>query len=186
MEKEDIPRACFYHLVYAGRGSELMKEDLDHEETRKAVRLIMDRTKAMFDKGLEPEVLTVDNHADGPFLYMDRLKEDPERAEEVLQLLQWNQGNSTGNGIGCVSWDGEVYADQFWRHCSFGNVRERPFGEIWTDTSNEVMAGLKDRRGLMKGRCAKCRWLDICNGNFRVRAEAVSGDLWSPDPACYL
>ena len=66
MEDEEIPRACFYHLVYAGRGSELMKEDLDHEETRKAVRLIMDRTKAMFDKGLQPEVLTVDNHADGP------------------------------------------------------------------------------------------------------------------------
>jgi len=115
MEAEDVPRACFYHLVYTGRGSELMKEDLDHQETRRAVRLIMDRTKAMFDKGLEPEVLTVDNHADGPFVYMEMLKEDPERAEEVLQLLQWNQGNSSGNGIGCVSWDGEVYPDQFWR-----------------------------------------------------------------------
>ena len=28
--------------------------------------------------------------------------------------------------------------------------------------------------------------LDICAGNFRVRAEAASGDLWAPDPACYL
>jgi 12,18-didecarboxysiroheme deacetylase len=191
MEAEKIPRACFYHLVYAGRGSELMKEDLDHEETRKAVRLIMDRTKAMFDKGLEPEILTVDNHADGPFLYMEMLKEDPERAADVLQLLEWNQGNSTGNGIGCVSWNGEVYADQFWRHFSFGNVRQRPFSEIWTDVSgdteqSELMKRLKDKRPYVKGRCAECQWLQICGGNFRVRAEAATGDLWNPDPACYL
>ena len=54
-------------------------------------------------------------------------------AAEVLQLLKMNQGNSSGNGIGCVSWDGEVYADQFWRHRSFGNVRLRRFSEIWQD-----------------------------------------------------
>ncbi len=191
MREEGIPRACFYHLVYTGRGSELMKEDLDHEETRKAVRLIMDETKAMFADGLEPEVLTVDNHADGPFLYMEMLKEDPERAEDVLQLLQWNQGNSTGNGIGCVSWNGEVYADQFWRHFSLGNVRERPFSEIWTDVSgdteqSEMMKRLKDKKPYVKGRCAECKWLQICGGNFRVRAEAATGDLWAPDPACYL
>ena len=184
MEDEDIPRACFYHLVYAGRGSELMKEDLDHEETRKAVRLIMDRTKAMFDKGLTPEVLTVDNHADGPFVYMEMLKEDPERAEEVLQLLQWNEGNSTGNGIGCVSWNGEVYADQFWRHFSFGNVRQRPFSEIWTDVSGDTEAVRADeapqgQEPYVKGRCAECKWLQICGGNFRVRAEAATGDLWN-------
>jgi 12,18-didecarboxysiroheme deacetylase len=191
MEEEGIPRACFYHLVYTGRGSELMKEDLDHEETREAVRLIMTKTKEMFDKGLEPEVLTVDNHADGPFLYMEMLKEDPERAEDVLQLLQWNQGNSTGNGIGCVSWNGEVYADQFWRHFSLGNVRERPFSEIWTDVSgdteqSEMMKRLKDKKPYVTGRCAECKWLQICGGNFRVRAEAAHGDLWAPDPACYL
>lgn len=191
MEEEGIPRACFYHLVYTGRGSELMKEDLDHEETRQAVRLIMDKTKEMFDKGLSPEILTVDNHADGPFVYMEMLKEDPERAEDVLQLLQWNQGNSTGHGIGCVSWNGEVYADQFWRHFSFGNVRQRPFSEIWTDVSgdteqSELMKRLKDKKPYVKGRCAECKWLQICGGNFRVRAEAATGDLWEPDPACYL
>ncbi|MDZ4655351.1 MAG: 12,18-didecarboxysiroheme deacetylase [Coriobacteriia bacterium] len=191
MEEENIPRACFYHLVYTGRGSELMKEDLDHDETRQAVRLIMDKTKEMFDKGLAPEVLTVDNHADGPFVYMEMLKEDPERAKDVLQLLQWNQGNSTGNGIGCVSWNGEVYADQFWRHFSLGNVRQRPFSEIWTDVSgdteqSELMKRLKDKKPYVTGRCAECMWLQICGGNFRVRAEAATGDLWAPDPACYL
>jgi len=38
----------------------------------------------------------------------------------------------------------------------------------------------------VKGRCATCRFLDVCGGNFRVRAEAATGDLWACDPACYL
>jgi len=191
MKRERIDRACFYHLVYAGRGSALVAEDLSQGECRAAVRTIMDETKAWFAAGGHPEILTVDNHADGPFVYLELLKEDPARAAEALELLKMNRGNSSGNGIGCVSWDGEVYADQFWRHLSFGNVRRRRFSEIWSDVSgatpeSALMAQLKDKRPHVKGRCATCRWLDVCGANFRVRAEAVSGDLWSPDPACYL
>jgi len=186
IEEMDIPRVCFYHLVYAGRGSKLVEEDLTHDESRAAVDLIMDYTRQLHDKGKPKEVLTVDNHADGPYLYMRLLKEDPERAQEVLELLKMNEGNSSGRGFGCVSWDGEVYADQFWRHYSFGNIKDRPFSKIWTDTSNPLMKGLKEKKRHVKGRCARCRWLDTCAGNFRVRAEAVTGDVWAPDPACYL
>jgi radical SAM protein with 4Fe4S-binding SPASM domain len=186
LEEYDIPRICFYHLVYAGRGSALVKEDLDHDETRKAVDLIIDRTKELYDCGKPKEVLTVDNHADGPYVYLRMVKEKSPRSGEVLDLLKMNEGNSSGRGIGCISWDGTVHADQFWRHESFGNVRERPFSEIWTDLSNPLMAKLKDKKNYVKGRCAQCKWLDICAGNFRVRAEAATGDLWAPDPACYL
>jgi len=49
-----------------------------------------------------------------------------------------------------------------------------------------VMFGLRNRKSFLTGRCGGCRYLDICNGNFRVRALAVSGDTWAPDPACYL
>jgi Fe-coproporphyrin III synthase len=186
LEAEDIPRVCFYHLVYSGRGSELMEQDLDHAETRRVVDLIMDRTRDLHRRGLEKEVLTVDNHADGPYVYLRMLREGDPRAPEVLELLRMNEGNNSGRGIGCVSWDGSVHADQFWRHESFGNVRERPFSRIWTDLSNPLMARLKDKKPFVKGRCADCRWLDVCGGNFRVRAEAATGDLWAPDPACYL
>jgi radical SAM protein with 4Fe4S-binding SPASM domain len=161
-------------------------EDLHHEESRKAVDLIIDRTKALHEKGKPKEVLTVDNHADGPYLYLRLLKENPARAKEVLELLKMNEGNNSGRGIGCISWDGEVYADQFWRHYSFGNIKDRPFSEIWTDTSEPLMKKLKQKKKHVKDRCAKCKWLDICGGNFRVRAEAVTGDVWAPDPACYL
>jgi 12,18-didecarboxysiroheme deacetylase len=186
IEKENIPRACFYHLVYSGRGSLLIDEDLSHEESRRVIDIIMDRTRDLFDRGKPKEILTVDNHADGPYVYMRMLKEDPAKAKEVMSLLLVNEGNSSGNGIGCVSWDGEVHADQFWRGISFGNVRKRPFSKIWVDTSNDLMVRLKDKRRYMKGKCSTCRWLDVCGGNFRARAEAVTGDIWAPDPACYL
>jgi radical SAM protein with 4Fe4S-binding SPASM domain len=186
LEEMDIPRACFYHLVYAGRGSKMVEEDLSHEEARKAVDVILDRTKALHDAGKPKEILTVDNHADGPYVYLRLLEEDPQRAAEVLELLKMNEGNSSGRGIGCVSWNGEVHADQFWRHHSFGNVRQRPFSEIWSDTSDPLLGKLKEKHKHVTGRCAGCRWLDICAGNFRVRAEAFYDDVWAPDPACYL
>lgn len=186
IEEMEIPRVCFYHLVYAGRGSELVEQDLSLEESRKTLDLIMDSTRRLHEMGKPKEVLTVDNHADGPYIYLRMLKENPERAKEVMELLKWNEGNNSGRGIGCVSWDGAVHADQFWRHLSFGNVKERPFSEIWMDTSHPLMGRLKEKKKHVTGRCAECRWLDICGGNFRVRAEAVTGDVWAPDPACYL
>ena len=186
LEAEQVPRVCFYHLVYAGRGSNLVKDDLSHSETRAAVDLIIERTADLHRRGLDKEVLTVDNHADGPYLYQRLLRENPQRAAEVLELLRMNEGNNSGRGIGCVSWDGEVYADQFWRHHSFGNVRQTPFSRIWAQPEDPLLAKLKEKKKWVTGRCATCRWLDVCGGNFRVRAEAVTGDVWAPDPACYL
>jgi 12,18-didecarboxysiroheme deacetylase len=182
----EIPRICFYHLVYSGRGSELIKEDLDHAETRAMVDLIMDRTRQLFEEGHPKEVLTVDNHADGPYVWMRMLKEDPKRAAEVFELLQYNEGNNSGRGIGCISWDGTVHPDQFWRNKVVGNVLERPFSEIWDDPEIELLAKLKDKKQHVTGRCAQCRFLNICGGNFRARAESYYGDVWAPDPACFL
>jgi Fe-coproporphyrin III synthase len=186
LRSEQINRVCFYHLVYSGRGSKMMAEDLSREKTRETVDLILDSTRNLFADGLEKEVLTVDNHADGVYLYLKLLKEDPGRAEKVLDLLRMNGGNSSGLGIGCVSWDGSVHADQFFRHHTFGNVLTRPFSRIWTDPSDPLLSMLKDKKSHVKGRCHECKYLEICGGNFRVRAEAATGDLWEADPACYL
>jgi radical SAM protein with 4Fe4S-binding SPASM domain len=186
LEKEDVQRICFYHLAYAGRGRSLAKEDLNHSQTRAAIDLICDRTADLYKRGLRKEVLTVDNHADGVYIYLKLKQQDPVRAEKILSLLRINGGNNSGIRIGAVDELGNVHADQFWRHYSFGNVRDRKFGDIWSDTSNSLMSGLKDRKSLLKGRCARCRYLDLCNGNLRVRAEAVYSDVWAEDPACYL
>lgn len=186
VEEYKIPRICFYHLVYTGRGSEMINEDISHEETRAALDLIMEKTLDFHSRGIEKEILTVDNHADGVYIYLNLKKRDPEKAEQILRLLKLNGGNRTGIAIGEVDWYGDVHPDQFTQNYTFGNVKERPFGEIWTDLSHPILAGLKNRKPLLKGRCKNCQWLDVCNGNFRARAEAVTGDFWESDPACYL
>jgi 12,18-didecarboxysiroheme deacetylase len=186
MERERIPRVCFYHLVYTGRGQELRDEALAPEQSRAAVDAIIDRTAEIHRNGNPVEVLTVDNHCDGPYLYLRLLRENPARAREVMRLLEFNGGNSSGVGVAAIGWDGAVHPDQFWRTCILGNVRERPFSAIWTDERNDFLTKLKNKKRYVTGRCARCRFLDVCGGNLRARAEAATGDPWAPDPACYL
>lgn len=186
VEDEGIDRVCFYHLAYSGRGSSLQSEDIGHSQTRDVVDLICERTLDMYRRGMRKEILTVDNHADGVYLYLKAKKQDSQRAEKILSLLKMNGGNNTGIRIGAVDDRGNVHPDQFWWHYSLGNVRERKFGDIWTDSSEPLIQGLRNRKKLLKGRCAGCRYLEICNGNLRERAEAVFGDVWAEDPACYL
>ncbi|MDT3424841.1 putative heme d1 biosynthesis radical SAM protein NirJ1 [Paenibacillus forsythiae] len=185
IERENIPRACFYHLVYSGRGSALQQEDVTHEQSRHALDLIMAKTLDLHSKGKQVELLTVDNHADGVYLYQWMLEHDPQRADELLGLLRRNGGNRSGIAIGCVDWHGNVYPDQFTRDVEIGNIRKQKFSEIWREAAHPLMAGLRDRKPLLKGRCGECQWLDVCNGNFRARAS-VSGDFWAEDPSCYL
>ncbi len=187
MREEKIPRICFYHLVYSGRGAEIAAHDLSHDETRRMVDLVIDETRAAFAAGQPLEVLTVDNHCDAPYLWLRMIREGNPRAGSVFELLQMNGGNSSGNGIACISWDGAVYPDQFWRNHPVGNVREKPFSAIWgAPPPGSLLAQLRDKPAHVTGRCRQCRFLNVCGGNFRARAEAVTGELWGVDPACYL
>ena len=186
VEDEGINRVCFYHLAYAGRGDQLRKEDVPHEETRAAIDTIYQETIDIYQRGHPKEVLTVGNHADGVYLYQKLKQQDSERAEKVLALLKINGGNSSGQMISSVDDVGNVHPDQFWWHYTLGNVRQRKFGDIWEDTSEPLLRGLRNRKELLKGRCVHCHYLELCNGNQRTRAEAISGDVWGEDPACYL
>ena len=187
IERENINRVCFYHLVYSGRGNQMMDEDVTAEESRRAMDIIIRRTRDFEERGLKKEILTVDNHCDGVYMYLQALKEGRvELAAQIQKYISMNGGNRSGIAFGEVDPMGYVHPDQFTQHHTFGNVRERSFGDIWTDTTNPILRGLKDRKPLLKGRCAKCKFLRNCNGNFRTRAEARTGDFWESDPSCYL
>ena len=186
VEDEGIDRVCFYHLAYSGRGANLREKDITHSQTRSVVDMICERTLDLHRRGLQKEVLTVGNHADAVYLHLKLREQDPSRADRVLDLLRMNGGNNSGIKIGAVDDLGNVHPDQFWWHYSLGNVRQRKFGDIWTDTSEPLLRGLRNRKELLTGRCARCQYLDLCNGNLRVRAEAVFGNAWAEDPACYL
>ncbi|MBW1763148.1 MAG: radical SAM protein [Deltaproteobacteria bacterium] len=188
IEREGIPRACFYHLVYSGRGGDMFKDDLTHKESRHAMDIILERTANFFQRDVDINILTVDNHSDGVYLYLKMKERGDERAEEVRRLLTWNGGaaNSSGVGIANIDFFGSVHPDQFWQDYNFGNVRERNFGDIWMDESDGLMHGLKHKADHIKGRCRVCRYRDLCTGSMRVRGFRTYDDPWAPDPQCYI
>jgi radical SAM protein with 4Fe4S-binding SPASM domain len=130
--------------------------------------------------------MTVDNHADAPYIYLRLAESDPQRAEHAMSLIRSNGGNRSGVAIGCIDSKGIVHPDQFTSNHALGSIRERPFSEIWQDSRISLLDGLRRRKELLEGRCATCRWLPACNGNFRARAEAATGNYWESDPGCYL
>jgi len=186
MEREGVDKFYLSHLNYAGRGNKNRKDDVVHQMTRDAMDLLFDTGWNDIQSGRVREFVTGNNDADGVYLLHWVRRHRPHLEPHMRALLaQWG-GNSSGVNIANIDNLGNVHPDTFWWHYSLGNVRERPFSQIWQDTSDPLMAGLKAHPRPLKGRCAACTYQDICGGNTRVRAHQLTGDPWQEDPACYL
>ncbi|QLQ26056.1 MAG: heme d1 biosynthesis radical SAM protein NirJ [Dechloromonas sp.] len=186
VEEEGIDRFYFSHLNYAGRGNKNRKDDAQYQLTRQAMDLLFDTCWEYNQRGLEKEFTTGNNDADGVYFLHWVRRRFPERAAHVeAKLRQWG-GNSSGVNVANIDNLGNVHPDTMWWHYTLGNVKERPFSEIWPDVSDPLMAGLKQYPRAVQGRCGTCAYLEICNGNTRVRAQQLTGNPWAEDPGCYL
>ena len=186
VEDEGVQRFYFSHLNYAGRGNINRASDAHFRMTRAAMDLLFDTCWRYQQSGLKKEFTSGNNDADGVYLLLWVRKHFPEAEPRMREeLVRWG-GNSSGVNVANIDNLGEVHPDTMWWHHSLGNVRQRPFSEIWCDSSDPLMAGLKARPRRLKGRCADCAQFDICGGNTRVRAQQTSGDPWAEDPGCYL
>ncbi|QOR37218.1 heme d1 biosynthesis radical SAM protein NirJ [Billgrantia diversa] len=184
--EHDVDKFYLSHLNYGGRGHRHRKQDAWYQMTRDAMTRLFDHCRAELESGIEREYVTGNNDADGPFLLMWAREHFPDRADALeRRLINWG-GNASGEHIANIDNLGTVHPDTFWWDHDLGNVRNRPFSEIWRDTQDELMQGFRQRPRPLKGRCAECRFLSICNGNTRVRAWKVTGDPWEEDPGCYL
>ena len=198
IEDQEIQRVCFYHLVPAGRGSEL--QVLESKAARGAIDTLISRVEAWHQQGVEREVLTVTQPADGAYLLVRMENENHPNLAEARRLLEWNGGgaNSSGRGIANIDTQGNVHPDQFWQDVVLGNVKRMPFSRIWegaNPASTEMLTSIRsigrlspqERQARMTGPCAGCKWFEICGGGFRTRAAFTNhGDLWGSDPGCYL
>jgi heme d1 biosynthesis radical SAM protein NirJ len=186
VEDEGIDRFYFSHLNYAGRGNKNRKDDAQHQLTRQAMDLLFDTCWEYNQRGLDKEFTTGNNDADGVyFLHWVRRRFPGQAAHVEAKLRQWG-GNSSGVNVANIDNLGNVHPDTMWWHYTLGNVKERPFSQIWPDTADPLMAGLKQYPRAVKGRCGSCAYLAVCNGNTRVRAQQLTGDPWAEDPGCYL
>jgi heme d1 biosynthesis radical SAM protein NirJ len=203
MDDEGIDKFYFSHLNYAGRGNINRKDDAVLITTRWAMDLLFDTAWKYVQReardaqghasiaggrapGATREFVSGNNDADGVYLLFWVRKHFPHLESHMrARLAQWG-GNSSGVNIANIDNLGNVHPDTMWWHYPLGNVKERLFGEIWNDTCDPLMAGLKASPRPVKGRCGECAYLDICGGNTRVRAHQLTGDPWAEDPACYL
>jgi heme b synthase len=94
---------------------------------------------------------------------------------------------STGGAKGCICAQSIAFIDHRGdvMPCSYfpkaaGNVKEKPFREIWNDS--ELFRSLRDFKSY-KGRCGSCEYLKVCGG-CRARAELMSGDYLAEEPLC--
>lgn len=186
METENIDRFYLSHLNYAGRGNRNRKDDATHRITRQALVLLFEKCWQDIQDGLKREYVSGNNDADGVYFLHWIRSRFPESADHIRRKLEKWGGNSSGVNIANIDNLGNVHPDTFWWNYNLGNVKQRPFSEIWRDTTDPIMAGLKRRPRTIGGRCGICRYFNICGGNTRVRALQLSGDPWAEDPACYL
>jgi len=186
MDDEGIDKLYLSHLNYAGRGNKHRGDDVVHQITRHAMDLLFETSWRDANRGRRREFVTGNNDADGVYLLQWVEQRYPQETARIAEALRRWGGNASGVNIANIDNMGTVHPDTMWWHYPLGNVRDRPFSAIWEDRSDPLMAGLKQRPRPVKGRCAECRYLDICNGNTRVRAQQLTGDPWAEDPACYL
>ncbi len=186
MEDEGLDKFYLSHLNYAGRGNRNRRDDAFHQTTRAAMDLLFDTCWRDQQAGRPKEFVTGNNDADGVYLLLWVRKNFPQLEKHIrAKLEQWG-GNSSGVNVANIDNLGNVHPDTMWWNYTLGNVRERPFSDIWMDTSDPIMAGLKAQPRKVGGRCGACTYFAICGGNTRVRAWQVTGDPWAEDPACYL
>jgi heme d1 biosynthesis protein len=186
MHDEEIDKFYLSHLNYAGRGNRNRKDDATFQMTRNALDLIFEACWQDIENGIKTDYVTGNNDADGVYLLHWVEKNHPEMAEHIKAKLQQWGGNSSGVNVANIDNLGEVHPDTYWWHYGLGNVKERPFSEIWMDTSDPMMKELKKSPRTISGRCHSCSFFNICGGNTRIRAMQLTGDPWSEDPGCYL
>jgi heme d1 biosynthesis radical SAM protein NirJ len=186
MDEHNIDKFYLSHLNYGGRGNKNRADDAHFAMTREAMDLLFDTCYHWLLEGKEREFVTGNNDADAVyFLHWVRAR-FPEKASHIqAKLEQWG-GNASGVNVANIDNTGNVHPDTFWWHYNLGNVRDRPFSEIWQDTSDPLMAGLKSSPRPLEGRCKTCHFQSICNGNTRVRAAQTTGNYWAEDCGCYL
>ncbi|MBG7601606.1 MAG: heme d1 biosynthesis radical SAM protein NirJ [Gammaproteobacteria bacterium] len=186
MDDEGIDKFYFSHLNYAGRGDKNRKDDVAHQRTRDAMDLLFDASLTAVQQGQQREFVTGNNDADGVYLLHWVRRRYPQHAGAIqARLEQWG-GNSSGVNISNIDNLGNVHPDTMWWNYNLGNIKERPFSEIWADISDPLMAGLKASPRPLRGRCGVCNHRNICGGNTRTRAFQMTGDPWWEDPGCYL
>ncbi|MFY9799618.1 MAG: radical SAM protein [Methanoregula sp.] len=181
-------RFCLYWLVPTGRGMDAYNHlQLGADAVTKALNILYH--KARETDAAVMEFLTVDAPQDCIHLLESMQRDQSPDLNDARSLIaSLNGGCSAGGRVANIDPKGNVYPCQFARSPEFliGNIRDRPFSELWADSSHPVLARFREKPVPLTGQCGQCRHRQLCGGGCRVRAYAASGDFYGDDPFCYI
>jgi radical SAM protein with 4Fe4S-binding SPASM domain len=163
-----------YQLVPVGRGGDIKNAALDINENERLLKFLARKQK---------EISTIVEPVAGP-QYWPYLMESKGLKNGLWMKMARRvfHGCAAGRGFVYIKANGDVWPCPF-VEINAGNVRVRPFNEIWR--TSMVFRTLRDRENTLKGKCGECGYRSICGG-CRGRAMALSGDYLSEDPSCFI
>ncbi|HIH03382.1 MAG TPA: radical SAM protein [Methanoregulaceae archaeon] len=180
-----IQRFCLYWLVPSGRGREAAAtRQVGPAEIRRILDLLYRTARETAPE--EMEILTVDAPQDAVFVLERLRRDDPARYGEATRDVRASAACSAGDRVVNIDPRGRVYPCQFAQQPAFeiGNVRTRPFRELWNDPDNPVLTRFRLARRTEGGRCGACASRDLCGAGCMVRGLAGEGGLSPGDPFC--
>jgi len=161
-------------LVPTGRGEEIRDQLLSPREYEETLSWLLARQK-------EGRLFIKPTCA--PQYYRLWRQDAAARGEKITApthgMEAMTKGCLGGQGFAFVSYKGQVqpcgYLD-----LSAGDIRERPFPEIWEHSELfRQLRAVDDYRG----KCHTCQYRKVCGG-CRARAYALTGDVLAEDPIC--
>ena len=181
-----VTRMMYFNFIPTGRGSGMAEGDISPGEREELLKYIFGKNGP---GGKGPEVLStapqfarvaIEGEVNGrEEVCLGHFYHNSGVSGETKALAAFIGGCGAGRLYCCIEPEGTVQPCVF-LPIPVGNVRERPFLDIWHDSA--VLAKLRDRSTL-KGSCGSCGNRYICGG-CRARAWAYFHDLHGPDPGC--
>jgi radical SAM protein with 4Fe4S-binding SPASM domain len=111
------------------------------------------------------------------------LEPEPDGGPAVVPI---GPGCSAGTSQLVVSYDGRVIPCPYMRRMVVGQVRQTELGRIWRE-GRGLDALRRLDLGEIRGPCRTCGHLGrSCTGGCRGAALAAGGDLYAPDPYCWV
>jgi len=164
-----------FFLVPTGRGRLLAGEELPAAEQERVLRWLyrLQRHSPFPVKQIcAPHFRRVEAQS-------ARVRHERRPTRLTTRLTTMSRGCLAGNGFAFVSHVGDVCGCGF-LPLSVGNVRERPFSELYLQAP--LFEALRDPSRLV-GDCGACEYRALCGG-CRARAYAATGDPLAEEPDC--
>ena len=161
-------------LVPMGRGKDLAEQGISAEQYEETLHWFYEQ------RDLAPLQLKA-TCAPHYYRILRQRAHAEKRAVDIktFGLDAMTRGCLGGVGFTFVSHIGQVQPCGY-LELNCGNVREKPFREIWE--TSDIFKNLRDFRKY-EGKCGRCEYTRVCGG-CRARAYESTGNYLAPEPLC--